>query len=121
MSSRAPQCCTWRSGVQPSHRPLHRAARQGAATTEQRGKVRILSGCAAFTSQCRQGTIFSVGTGSAEPDTSSSTRSHEYMSPPLTDDLRDDEFRAADRLGAEAPTIARHIIEAVTPSVDAGG
>jgi len=42
------------------------------------------------------------------------------MSPLLTDDLRDDEFPAADRLAAEAPTIARHIIEAVTPSVDGG-
>ena len=42
------------------------------------------------------------------------------MSPLLTDDLRDNESPAADRLAAEAPKIERHIIEAVTPSVDGG-
>jgi len=42
------------------------------------------------------------------------------MSPLLTDDLRDDESAEADRLAAKAPTIARHVIEAVTPSVDGG-
>src|SRR5713101_9472400 len=118
MNSRAPQCCTWRSGVQPSHRPLHRAARQGAATTEPRGKVKNFIWLHGVHKPAQARQNISIGTGSAEPGPSSSTGSYEYMSPLLTDDLRDDESAEADRLAAKAPTIARHVIEAVTPSVD---
>src|SRR5216684_8295055 len=124
MNSRAPQCCTWRSGVQPSHRPLHRAARQGAATTLRsvgqappRGKVKIyLVARRSQAGACKAEYFYRHGL--REPGPSSSTGSYEYMSPLLTDDLRDDESPAADRLAAT--TIARHIIEAVTPSVDGG-